>query len=92
PTVAAPPPAPRPEPVATAVAPAAVAQKGDLDVTSPSLYGEVWINNRPYGFPPIKALGLPAGTARVEVRVNGVVKRKMNVEVEPGRLTAVRVR
>jgi hypothetical protein len=66
--------------------------KGDLDVTSPSLYGEVWINNRPYGFPPLKAQGLPAGPARVEVRVNGVVKRKLTVEVEPDRLTAVRVR
>ncbi|MCP3139302.1 PEGA domain-containing protein [Pyxidicoccus xibeiensis] len=92
------PASPEPPPPATArtaptsVASAAVAQKGDLDVSSPSLYGEVWINNRPYGFPPIKAQGLPAGTARVEVRVNGVVKRKMNVEVEPGRLTAVRVR
>jgi hypothetical protein len=66
--------------------------KGDLDVTSPALYGEVWINNRPYGFPPLKAQGLPAGPARVEVRVNGVVKRKLTVEVEPDRLTAVRVR
>lgn len=78
-------------PPATTVARAATG-RGDLDVTSPSLYGEVWINNRPYGFPPVKAQGLPAGPARVEVRVNGVVKRKMTVEVESDRLTAVRVR
>ncbi len=83
---------PQPTAVAPSVARAAVSGKGDLDVTSPALYGEVWINNRPYGFPPLKAQGLPAGPARVEVRVNGVVKRKMTVEVEPDRLTAVRVR
>ncbi|WP_164015278.1 PEGA domain-containing protein [Pyxidicoccus trucidator] len=89
-SAAAPQPASTPAP--TTVARTAVTGKGDLDVTSPALYGEVWINNRPYGFPPLKAQGLPAGPARVEVRVNGVVKRKMTVEVEPDRLTAVRVR
>ncbi|MBZ4416203.1 PEGA domain-containing protein [Myxococcus sp. RHSTA-1-4] len=83
-------PAARTEP--PAVAKSASTGRGGLDVTSPALYGEVWINNRPYGFPPVKAEGLPAGPARVEVRVNGVVKRKMTVEVEPDRLTAVRVR
>ncbi|MCY1043124.1 PEGA domain-containing protein [Corallococcus sp. bb12-1] len=80
---------PPPEP---SVAKAAVAQRGDLEVTSPGLYGEVWINNRPYGFPPISAQALPAGPARVEVRVNGEVKRRMTVDVEPGRSTRVRVR
>ncbi|QSQ22835.1 PEGA domain-containing protein [Pyxidicoccus parkwayensis] len=84
--------APEPAPPPTTTAARAATGKGDLDVTSPALYGEVWINNRPYGFPPLKAQGLPAGPARVEVRVNGVVKRKMTVEVEPDRLTAVRVR
>lgn len=83
-------PVPARTPAPTSVA--AVAAKGDLNVTSPSLYGEVWINNRPYGFPPVLAQGLPAGPARVEVRVNGVVKRKLTVEVEPGRSTPVRVR
>jgi len=94
-------PPPAPEPSAntggqsaqrTEPAVARVADKGDLDVTSPSLYGEVWINNRPYGFPPVTARGLPSGPARVEVRVNGEVKRRMTVEVEPGRRTAIRVR
>ncbi|MCY1019700.1 PEGA domain-containing protein [Pyxidicoccus sp. MSG2] len=79
-------------PAATTTVARTATGKGGLDVTSPSLYGEVWINNRPYGFPPLTAQGLPAGPARVEVRVNGVVKRKLTVEVEPDRLTAVRVR
>ncbi|NOK12504.1 PEGA domain-containing protein [Corallococcus exercitus] len=82
-------PTPPPEP---SVAKAAVAQRGDLEVTSPGLYGEVWINGRPYGFPPISAQALPSGPARVEVRVNGEVKRRMTVEVEPGRSTRVRVK
>ncbi|MCP3100515.1 PEGA domain-containing protein, partial [Myxococcus sp. K15C18031901] len=102
--VAEPTPAPAvapPEPVATpaaastaptTVAQAAVAGKGELDITSPALYGEVWVNNRPYGFPPLIAQDIPAGTARVEVRVNGQVKRRMSVAVEPGRRVAVRVR
>ncbi|RKG89140.1 PEGA domain-containing protein [Corallococcus terminator] len=83
---------PPPEPSVAKAAVAQVAQRGDLEVTSPGLYGEVWINNRPYGFPPISAQALPAGPARVEVRVNGEVKRRMTVDVEPGRSTRVRVR
>jgi hypothetical protein len=69
-----------------------VGGKGDVEITSPGLYGEVWINNKPYGFPPVTATGLPAGQARVEVRVNGQVKKRMNVEVAPGRLSSFRVR
>ncbi|NBD08846.1 PEGA domain-containing protein [Corallococcus silvisoli] len=83
---------PPPEPSVAKAAVAQVAQRGDLEVTSPGLYGEVWINNRPYGFPPVSAQALPAGPARVEVRVNGEVKRRMTVEVEPGRSTRVRVK
>ncbi|RKH17120.1 PEGA domain-containing protein [Corallococcus sp. CA047B] len=92
PNARAPEPTPPPEPSVAKAAVAQVAQRGDLEVTSPGLYGEVWINNRPYGFPPISAQALPAGPARVEVRVNGEVKRRMTVDVEPGRSTRVRVR
>jgi hypothetical protein len=84
-------PAPDPKPPAPSVATAAVAL-GALEVTSPGLYGEVWINSRPYGFPPVSAQSLPAGPARVEVRVNGEVKRRMTVAVEAGRSTRVRVK
>jgi PEGA domain-containing protein len=83
---------PPPEPTAPALPPPAATGKGDLEVTSPSLYGEIWINDRPYGFPPVTARGLPAGKARVEVRVQGAVKRKMTVDVVPGTSTPVRVR
>ncbi|HYV45649.1 MAG TPA: PEGA domain-containing protein [Myxococcaceae bacterium] len=86
-----PPPAPV-ETVAAKPPPAPVEGKGDLEVSSPSLYGEIWINDHPYGFPPVTARGLPAGKARVEVRVQGAVKRKMTVDVVPGTSTPVRVR
>ncbi|WP_141620163.1 PEGA domain-containing protein [Myxococcus sp. AB036A] len=82
---------PTAEPSVATAAPTATG-KGRLDVTSPGLYGEVWINNRPYGFPPLVAQGLPAGPARVEVRVNGVVKRKLTVDVVADQSTAVRIR
>jgi len=89
-------PAAKPPPVETAAAkptPApAEGGKGDLEVSSPALYGEIWINDHPYGFPPVTAKGLPAGKARVEVRVQGAVKRKMTVDVAPGASTPVRVR
>jgi len=96
-----PPPAPTPasQPAATdptglpAVShPPTSSTTGDLEIASPALYGEIWINDRPYGFPPVTARGLPAGKARLEVRVQGAVKRRMTVEVEPGRSTPVRVR
>ncbi len=82
-----------PEP-ASAQALAALAQpeRGGLDVTSPGLYAEVWINGRSYGFPPVAARNLPAGTAEVEVRVNGAVKRRAKVVVQPGQVFALKVR
>ncbi|WP_141258904.1 MULTISPECIES: PEGA domain-containing protein, partial [unclassified Myxococcus] len=82
---------PTAEPSVATAAPTATG-KGRLDVTSPGLYGEVWINNRPYGFPPLVAQGLPVGPARLEVRVNGVVKRKLTVDVVADQSTAVRIR
>jgi len=62
---------------------------GDLLITSPGLYGEVWINGRPWGFPPLRAEDLPAGPARVAVRVNGVEERTAVVAVKPGSTTTV---
>ena len=65
---------------------------GDLVINSPGLYGEVWINDRPYGFPPVTASGLPVGKARVEIRIHGEVKRTLTAEVLPAQQTQVRVR
>lgn len=77
------PPLPPPRPRA--------AVTGALEITSPGLYGEVWINGRPWGFPPLRAGDLPAGPTRVGVRVNGIEERSATVAVVPGQTTAVRL-
>lgn len=65
--------------------------RGGLAITSPGLYAEVWVNGRPYGFPPATVEDLPGGPAQVELRINGVVKRARAVTVEPGKVTPVRL-
>jgi hypothetical protein len=99
--IAAPPPTP---PAALADRPPSVAARtparrpsssslpsltGGLEVTSPGLYGEIWINGRPWGFPPLQARDLPPGPTRVAVRVNGVEERTAVVSVKSGRTTTV---
>lgn len=80
------------EPVAAAPPRSAAPEgRGGLEITSPGLYAEIWVNGRPYGFPPATVRELPAGNAEVEVRINGVVKRARTVTVEPGRVTAVKI-
>ncbi|MES1205574.1 MAG: PEGA domain-containing protein, partial [Pseudomonadota bacterium] len=74
-----------------ASAPAA-ASSGALQITSPGLYGVVWINGRPRGYPPLEVRDLPIGPAKIEVRVNGVEKRSSTVVVAPGLTTAVKLR
>ncbi len=86
----APPPVAAQQPV-TVAAQVASSTKGGLEITSPGLYAEVWVNGRPYGFPPAKVEGLPAGSADVEIRINGVVKRARTVNVEAGKVTAVKI-
>jgi hypothetical protein len=94
--VSEPPKAPPEAPVISPPAPSSLvpsrATTGGLDVTSPGLYAEVWINDRPYGYPPVEARELGAGQTRVEVRVNGEVKRATEVTVIPGEVLKVRVR
>src|SRR5581483_5827069 len=60
---------------AQVVPPPLAPRTGSLDITSPGLYGEIWINGRPRGFPPLHAEDLPVGRARIGVRVNGVEQR-----------------
>jgi hypothetical protein len=82
-TRAAPSPAPR--------RPAPSATTGAITVTSPGLYGVVWINGRPRGYPPLEARDLPPGRTKVEVRVNGVERRSSTVMVQPGSNTPVKL-
>ncbi len=79
--------APRPD-VQSAIA---ATGTGGLEITTPGLYGEIWVNNRPAGMPPAVVDELAPGMARIEVRVNGSVKRAMSVMVEAGQRTGVEV-
>lgn len=98
-TILPPPPPPAPAPAAattrapngTATA-AATSENGTLDISSPGLYGVVWINGRPRGYPPLVVQGLPAGATKVEVRVNGIQKRSSTVMVKAGLTTSVKLR
>jgi hypothetical protein len=65
---------------------------GEIYVTSPSIYGEVYINGRRYGYPPLIAKEVPAGPAVVEVRVKGVTRRSATVEVTPQKRISTRLR
>jgi hypothetical protein len=77
-------------PLSPPVAPAT--HTGTLQVSSPGLYGVVWINGRPRGYPPLAIGDLPSGPTRVEVRVNGVQKWISTVVVQPGVTTSVNLR
>jgi hypothetical protein len=76
------------------VAPPAVGagEGGVLEISSPGLYGVVWVNGRPRGYPPLAVRDLPPGPAKVEVRVNGVQKRTATAMVKAGLTTSVKLR
>ena len=89
---AAPPPAPRAPPSASPRRPRPpTSTTGTVAVSSPGLYGVVWINGRPRGYPPLEAGDLPPGPTRIEVRVNGVERRSSTVVVRPGSTTPVKL-
>jgi hypothetical protein len=70
---------------------AAPPESGGLSISSPGLYGVVWINGRARGYPPLEVRNVPAGPVKVEVRVNGVEKRASTVVVRPGSTTNVKL-
>ncbi len=67
-------------------------QTGGLQLTAPGLYGEIWINGRSYGFAPVTVEGLKPGSVKVDVRVNGAIKRSTVAQVEAGQVKAIKVR
>lgn len=64
---------------------------GELLVLSPNVYGDVWINGKPFGHPPLVAKQIPSGRALVEIRVDGTVRRSRTVDV-PGNAQRLPVR
>ncbi|MCC7383787.1 MAG: hypothetical protein IT384_18240 [Deltaproteobacteria bacterium] len=77
-------PAPPPE---EAPKPAAV---GEIQVVSPNVFGEIFVDGKSYGYPPRVIKALPAGTATVEIRVGGAVRRSQVVTIRPNERTRVR--
>jgi hypothetical protein len=73
----------------TPVAPSAT---GELHITSGGVFGDVWINGMPFGPPPVLAKKVPAGQAKVEIRVGGTTRRSKQVEVVPSRRTTLKIR
>lgn len=65
---------------------------GEVYVVSPEIYGEIFINGKNYGYPPLVAKDVTAGKASVEVRVNGSTRRSMTVDVNAQRRVTARVR
>lgn len=82
---------PAPEP-SSPPAPAPAVARGELYIPSSTLYGEIWVANRPYGFPPVTVRDLPPGPTIVELRVQGETRRRLSVEVVPARRTVLRVK
>jgi len=64
---------------------------GELLIQSLNVYGEVFVNDKSYGYPPVVAKGLPASAQNIEVRVDGTVKRRRTVEVVANQRTTVRI-
>lgn len=66
------------------------AQPGELEINSPNVAGEVFVNGKKMGFAPIVVKQVAAGGAVIEVRVGGTVRRSKVVRVEPGKRTIIR--
>jgi hypothetical protein len=83
-------PTPPPPPPTTPAS--AVAGLGEVMVAPVSLAGDVFINGRSYGRPPVLARDVPVGSATVELRVGDAVKRSKVVPVEAHQRATVKFR
>ena len=83
---------PRPRLTPAIPPPVASEDPGALHITSPGLYGVVWVNGRPRGYPPLDVDDVAVGPVKVEVRVNGIEKRAATVTVAAGRTLNVDLR
>lgn len=88
---ATPNPAPQPRRPAPRPQPAASQSVGSLAVSSPNVYGDVYVNGRNYGPAPRVVRDIPTGAARIEIRVDGNARRSRTVRVREGARTPVRI-
>lgn len=75
----------------TTTTPSPAAKYGEIQIESPNVYGEVWVNGVKVGYPPIVAKKIPAGSATIEVRVGGTARRSKVIEVLPDQRITVRL-
>lgn len=93
----APSPIPSPPPVAPApttrpTGPAPSPRRfGEVEVQSPNVFGDVWVNGRNYGPAPRVVREIPVGSARVEIRVGDTVRRTRTVAVTEGQRARVQL-
>lgn len=82
-------PAPRPPaPPPPVKAPAGAV--GELEVVSPNVVGEIFIDGVARGWAPRVIKNVPVGAARVEIRVDGATRRSKKVTVQASKRSLVR--
>ena len=91
-----PPPAPvemtpAPRPVAPTTTPRRQRRYGELEVLSPNVVGDVYINGARIGLAPRVVPRVPVGRALVEIRVQGQTRRSKTVRVTEGERIRVRM-
>lgn len=65
---------------------------GELHIISPNVYGEVFVNKKSRGFPPLVVKNIPVGSANVEIKVQGKTRRSKRVRVAEDKRVQVRFR
>lgn len=86
---------PRPRPVTTPSAPSPPlaprpAEVGELEVVSPNVVGEIYLDGVARGWAPMVIKQVPTGSVRVEIRVDGATRRSRNVTVQRSKRSLVR--
>jgi hypothetical protein len=65
---------------------------GEVYVLSAEMYGEIFVNGKSYGFPPLLARDVAPGAATVELKIDGATRRTMTVQVGSHRRVTARIR
>lgn len=91
-----PPPALPPSSVTPSVTPPApvaamVAPTGELQIISLNVHGEVFVDGQSYGYTPVVAKNLPAQQVKIEVKVDGSVRRSRTADVVAGKRSTIKI-
>lgn len=63
---------------------------GELEVMSPNVVGEIYVDGVAHGWAPRVIKNVPVGRVHVEIRVDGVTRRSKHVSVQPSKRTLMR--